>query len=172
MWKRLAGIARGGKGWYVRSVLSSVSAGVEWGSLSCLVFSPSLNPSLSLFACVVRVFSSPAAARPLKVPLSGSKDEACDSEHQQEESGETYLCSAFVLPREKKKKVLWGAYGTFLLLSEHLERFRESWKKSLTLKPHTPRCVKGSLWKPNRSLYLCLSVLHPKTVFFPPRLYF
>ncbi len=104
MWKRLAGMARGGKAICALCLVICFSwSEVRESELSCL-FSVSQSLSLSLFACVVRVFSSPAAACPLKVPLSGSKDEACDSERQQEESGETYLCFTFVLPREKKNE--------------------------------------------------------------------
>ncbi len=66
----------------------------------------------------------------------------------------------FCLERKKAKsslRCLWD----FLAFKRTSWTLQRELKKSLTLKPHTPRCVKGSLWKPNRSLFLCLSVLCP-----------
>lgn len=84
------------------------------------------------------------------------------------------LTSALLLfchKRERKKKVRWGAYGTFLLLSEHLERFRESWKKAWLWNLTRPGVSKAHFESRIDHFTFVSRSCAPKS-FFPPRFYF
>lgn len=153
MWKRLVGMPRGEKGWYVLLylVISFSWNGVRESELSCLFYPPLSRSTFSLlvWSTARSIFLPGSCSQPLKVPLSGSKDEVCDTEHQQEARGETYLCSAFVLSWEKKpllkSRLLNLARVLTGLLPKNILNASEKEKRWLFETSHTQVCQRLTL---------------------------